>query len=138
MTDCIFCKIVAGDIPSARVYEDEDFVVFLDIRPVNPGHLLIVPRAHHQFLHEVPDKVLQRELVLVGRLVRALIEAIGMKDYNILNNNGSDSGQEVPHHHVHIIPRTSEDGFRLNIPHSSYKEGYAEVIAGQIRSKMGT
>ena len=132
MNDCIFCKIIAGQIPGAFVYKDDDFVAFLDIRPVNHGHVLPIPRLHAERLVQVPDAILARELPLAARIARAVLEATGMTDFNLFNTNGPLAGQEVAHHHLHIIPRRDGDGLDLTIRPDGYGEGEAARLSQQI------
>ena len=114
MAECIFCKIVAGDIPCHKVYEDDHVLAFLDIGPLSHGHTLIVPKTHHPTLDQVPDDVAAACGAIVPRLARAILRATGATAWNLLQNNGPDAGQEVEHVHFHIIPRESDDnlGFR--------------------------
>lgn len=137
MTDCIFCRILAGEIPASVVYRDEDFIAFLDIRPVAPGHLLLVPLVHAERLTDLPETVLARELPLAARLARAVLAATGATDFNLFNTNGAASGQEVFHHHLHVIPRRQGDGMRLSITPVSYGPGEATELAGRIAATLG-
>ena len=114
MAECIFCKIVAGDIPCHKVYEDDHVLAFLDIGPLSHGHTLIVPKTQHPTHDQVPDDVAAACGAIVPRLARAILRATGATAWNLLQNNGPDAGQEVEHVHFHIIPRESDDnlGFR--------------------------
>ncbi len=125
MSDCIFCRIIAGEIPAARVYQDDAFLAFLDIRPINKGHVLIVPRAHVDRLTDLPDDVLARELPLAKRIASAVLAVTGATDFNLLNSNGTAAGQEVFHHHLHVIPRRPGDGMKLSLHPETYGEGEA-------------
>ncbi len=100
MTDCIFCKIINGDFGTEFVYENEHVVVFKDINPKAPVHLLVVPRVHVESLNELDDKNLMGELLSA---VRATTEKIGLKSYKTLINTGKEAGQEVFHIHIHIL-----------------------------------
>jgi histidine triad (HIT) family protein len=110
---CIFCEIVSGRIPSIRVYEDQDFIALMDINPVSPGHLLIITREHFATTQDVPDKYLAKALPLAKRLAEAALIGVGAKAFNIVINNGKESGQLVPHWHLHVIPRTNKEEFPL-------------------------
>ncbi len=132
MDDCIFCKIIAGQIPASFVYQDDDFVAFLDIRPVNPGHVLLVPRAHAARLIDLPSPILARELPIAARIARGILKITGLRDFNLLNANGAASGQEVFHHHLHIIPRREGDGMNLTIQPAMYGDGEAADLAARI------
>ncbi len=103
--DCIFCKIVQGTISSARVLETDQAVAFLDINPINPGHVLLVPRTHHAHLGELPEEVAARVGSLLPRLFRAVAAATGAEGFNVIMNNGRVAGQTICHGHWHIIPR---------------------------------
>jgi len=136
MQDCIFCRIAKHEIPASIVYEDDMFVAFLDIRPINKGHTLIVPKVHAMTLLDLPDDVLREELVLAKRLAKVILEVTGFKAFNLFNTNGRESGQEVLHHHLHIIPREDEDGLKLSISPVQYGEGEAKELQGLIRKRI--
>ena len=113
MSDCIFCKIVKGDIPCAKIFEDEKVVSFLDIGPANKGHALIVTKEHYETLLDVSDEVLCDLMNKAKKIARAMSSALGAEGINILMNNKKVAGQLVPHAHVHIIPRFNGDGIKL-------------------------
>lgn len=104
MNDCIFCKIVRGEIPADKTYEDDRFVAFLDIHPVSPGHTLLIPKEHHQWFYELPDDLYGELFALAKRLSSKLKEQQGA-DYIKLGIVGVD----VPHVHIHLIPRKFKD-----------------------------
>ena len=108
--DCIFCSIVDGDIPSRTVHEDEAVVAFLDANPLSPGHTLVVPKAHHQFVREVPAGLSASVFETVHELVPRIEDAVDADGHTIAVNDGPAAGQEVPHLHVHIVPRFEGDG----------------------------
>ena len=110
---CLFCKIVRGEIPSARVLETDHAVAFLDINPVNRGHVLLVPKAHHATLADLPDDLAAETARLVPRLARAIRAATGADGLNLIVNNGRAAGQTVDHGHWHLIPRFVGDPVRL-------------------------
>jgi histidine triad (HIT) family protein len=111
--DCLFCKIIAGDIPSTRVHEDERTVAFMDINPATRGHLLVVPREHSPDLLEIADEDLEA-VVRAGRmLARRLSERLGADGVNLLNSCGSVAWQTVFHFHLHVIPRYGGDPLQL-------------------------
>jgi histidine triad (HIT) family protein len=105
MGDCIFCDIAEGRIPSIRVHEDEDFIALMDINPLTCGHLLIVTRKHYASTLDVPDAILAKALPLAKRLAEAAALGVGAPAFNLFVNNGPESGQEVPHWHLHVVPR---------------------------------
>jgi histidine triad (HIT) family protein len=117
---CIFCKIVRGEIPSAVVMETEDAVVFMDIRPVNKGHVLVVPRAHHADLTELPPGLAAHVGGLLPGLCRAVVKATGADGFNLIVNNGAAAGQTVAHGHWHVIPRFAADAVNWPWPHGDY------------------
>ncbi|MDR1111208.1 MAG: HIT domain-containing protein [Deltaproteobacteria bacterium] len=105
MSKCVFCEIANGRIPSIRVYEDDDFLVFMDINPVTDGHCLLVTRNHYPTMAEVPDAILAKALPLAKALAQAAMLGVGAEGFNVICNNGSVSGQLVDHWHLHVIPR---------------------------------
>ena len=107
--NCIFCKIATGEIPSATIYEDEDFRVILDIEPASKGHALILPKAHYANLYELDDEVATKVLVLAKKMITKLTDILECDGYNILQNNGEAAGQTVSHYHMHLIPRYEHD-----------------------------
>lgn len=114
MNDCIFCKILKGDIPSFTVYEDEDFKVILDRFPASKGHVLILPKNHYENLFDLPTEISAKLYPLVQHLAKGIKEAVQADGINIVQNNGAAAGQSVFHFHMHIIPRFTEDQVVLN------------------------
>ena len=111
-TDCIFCKIISGELPSSKVYEDNDVLAFLDIKPVNPGHTLVIPKKHFENIHDTPDDIFAKTMVAAKKIADAILK-LGAKGVNIGMNNGSAAGQIVFHAHVHVMPRYGKDSFSL-------------------------
>ena len=134
--DCIFCKIANGEIPSATVYEDEDFRVILDLGPANPGHALILPKEHYPNLPALDERLAARALPLAGKIGAAMQEALGCDGFNVLQNNGAAAGQSVFHFHVHVIPRYTDDKKIISWVHGEYAEGEMEAVAEKIRSAV--
>ena len=134
--DCIFCRIIEGQIPCTKVYEDKTVLAFLDVAPISPGHTLVVPKAHCQYVYDCQAPVLGDVGVAVGRIARALVEAVGAEGCNVLCNNGRVAGQLVDHLHFHVIPRKSGDGLFASWPKFAYESGQAETIAEGIREKL--
>ena len=130
--ECVFCKIARGEIPSNKVFEDEKVLAFLDIGPVSTGHTLVIPKQHYEKLHEVPAGILSSITVCVGRVAKAVSQAVRSDGYNVLCNNGKAAGQLVDHVHFHIIPRNDGDGVFNRWPAGSYEEGQAEEIRKRI------
>ncbi|MBO8156194.1 MAG: HIT family protein [Bacillaceae bacterium] len=115
MSDCIFCKIIEGDIPSAKVYEDEEVYAFLDISQVTKGHTLVIPKKHCKNIYETDAEVAEAVFARVPKIANAIKDAYNPKGLNILNNNEEFAGQSVFHLHIHLIPRYDEnDGFGAN------------------------
>ena len=114
--NCIFCKIVAGQIPCYQLYEDARAIAFLDIGPLARGHCLIVPKAHYEALDQTPDALVAACAALAPRLARAVLAATGTHAWNLLQNNGRIAGQAVAHIHFHIIPRVADDGLGYRWP----------------------
>lgn len=106
--DCIFCKIIAGDIPSSKVYEDEEVLAFLDISQVTPGHTLVVPKKHARNLLEMDETATAQLFARVSKVAKKVEAATQAKGMNIISNMEEVSGQTVFHTHVHIIPRYSD------------------------------
>ncbi|WP_323674374.1 HIT family protein [Halorubellus sp. PRR65] len=108
--DCIFCQIVAGDIPSRTVYEDDDVLAFLDANPLAPGHTLVIPKTHHETLGDLPADAGESVFAALHRLTPVVENAVDADASNVAFNNGETAGQEVPHVHGHVIPRFEGDG----------------------------
>jgi histidine triad (HIT) family protein len=117
---CIFCKIAQGQIPSARVLESAEAVAFLDINPVNPGHTLLVPKAHYVRLSQLPGDIAAHVGSLLPRLCQAVAAATGADGLNVIMNNGVAAGQTIDHCHWHIIPRFQDDAVNWPWPHTTY------------------
>ena len=113
MSDCIFCKIVAGEIPSTIVAEDERTVAFMDIRPATRGHALVIPRAHATDVHDITPEDLQAVAVAAQRLAARMLDVLGADGVNLLNSSGAAAWQTVFHFHLHVIPRYDGDPLRL-------------------------
>lgn len=109
-SNCIFCKISAGEIPSKTIYEDEEFRVILDISPAAKGHALIIPKEHYANIYEIPEDVAARVMILAKRLAAHMTEVLKCDGFNIVQNNGEVAGQTVFHFHMHLIPRYENDG----------------------------
>jgi histidine triad (HIT) family protein len=133
---CIFCRIIGGEIPSAKIYEDEGVLAFLDINPISPGHTLVVLKRHVTRL----DQCDAADMLCISRplpkIAAAVIEAVGAPGYNILNNNGRCAGQHVEHLHVHIIPRRAGDGLLGHWPGGTYPPGVMDDLARKISQKL--
>jgi histidine triad (HIT) family protein len=117
---CIFCKIVRGEIPCARVLETSQTIAFLDINPINKGHTLLVPKAHRACLSDLTESVAAQAGALLPRLCRAVTAAAGSDGINVIVNNGQAAGQTVDHCHFHVVPRFKNDSVRWPWVHGAY------------------
>ena len=136
MGDCIFCKIVRGEIPSAKVFETDDILAFLDINPVSKGHTLVIPKAHHASFPEIPVELLARlgeALQKIGTAVKSQLNSAG---FNILLNNDRAAGQLIDHSHFHLIPRNQADGVMEWPEVHPYAEGEMENIRAALASAI--
>jgi len=112
MSDCIFCKIIDGDIPAAKVYEDEHVLAFLDISQVTKGHTLVIPKVHKENIYELTPEIAENLFKVVPKIANSIKEQFEPIGLNLLNNNGEAAGQSVFHYHLHILPRYGNgDGF---------------------------
>lgn len=109
MSDCIFCKIVNGEIPCAKVYEDENILAFLDIAPISKGHTLVIPKKHYNNLFEVPEDLGTAFIYALKKVGQGIMKATGATGINVVMNNFASAGQVVPHAHWHLIPRIEGD-----------------------------
>lgn len=135
MDDCVFCKIIAGTIPSIKVYENDKIFAFLDIMPVNPGHTLVVPRAHHVDLLETPDDVLSDMITRTKKIAAAVMKAVKADGFNLGVNTKPAAGQAVFHTHLHIIPRFAGDGLKP-WPHKKLAPEEMQAVADAIRRQL--
>ena len=113
MADCIFCKIIKEEIPCAKVYENDEVLAFLDISPVNKGHVLVLPKKHFENIENLPDEILCEIARTIKKLSKAALKAVGADSFNLGLNNGKNAGQLVQHVHFHIMPRFENDGYKL-------------------------
>jgi len=118
----IFEKIVNREIPATIVYEDDDTLAFLDIGPIIKGHTLVIPKTCYDPITETPDEVLAKLMSVAKRVAAAQIQSLGADGVNIMQNNGAAAGQEVPHIHIHVIPRFENDGHHWNWNAKSYDD----------------
>ncbi len=109
MNDCIFCKIVAGEIPATKVHETEDTLAFLDVKPVSPGHTLVIPKKHYENIFDIPEDVLAKVISETKYIAKTVKESTDADGISISQNNGEAAGQIVRHLHFHVIPRSKSD-----------------------------
>ena len=133
--DCIFCKIVKGEIPCAKVYEDDEVLAFLDITPIKKGHTLVIPKAHAKDLLEINSQLLENLMLAVQKIAKAVMGATGATAFNLGANNGTAAGQLVPHFHFHVIPRHENDGLE-HWKGNQYQEGEMANFAEKIRENL--
>jgi len=131
-TDCIFCKIVAGQIPCYKVFENDYALAFMDIGPISIGHTLLIPKTHVDRIDQCPPDILAQTAKVLPQLAGAVAAAVNAPAYNILCNNGSAAGQVVRHLHFHIIPRQEKDGVFTQWPAFKYPEGKADMLCQKI------
>ena len=134
--DCIFCKIIDGAIPSMKVYEDAAAYAFLDIGPLADGHLLLIPKDHHERLDTMSPELLGQVTRLLPALARALVDVTGAAGYNVLQNNGRLAGQVVMHVHFHLIPRQAQDGLGYRWNAGQYPPGRAEQLRQALQAAL--
>lgn len=128
--NCIFCKIANGAIPTATLYEDEDFRVILDLGPASKGHALILPKIHAANLFELPDEVAGKAMVLAKKVAGVLKEGLQADGVNLVQNNGEAAGQTVFHFHLHVIPRYANDTVNVKwVPGTLTEEDKQEILA---------
>jgi histidine triad (HIT) family protein len=139
MSECIFCKIINGDIPSAKVYEDENVLAFLDISQVTKGHTLVIPKVHKENVYELPEEAAANVFKTVPKIANAIKAAYDPIGLNVLQNNGEAAGQSVFHFHMHLIPRYGKgDGFGAvwKTHQDEYTQDDYKKIAAEINSKI--
>ena len=112
-TNCIFCKIANGEIPSKTLYEDDNFRVILDLGPATKGHALVLPKEHYANLYDLPEETAGEAMKLAKRMVVKMTERLGCEGFNLVQNNGDLAGQTVFHFHMHMIPRYQTDGQKI-------------------------
>ncbi len=137
MADCVFCRIVAGQIPCTRVYEDEQVLTFMDIGQVNPGHVLVAVKRHAENVYALDDAQAAAAARAAVRVARAIREAFAPAGLSIYQANGKAAGQTVFHYHVHLVPRQANDGMNLAWPVKNPPREKLEEYAAQIRARLG-
>jgi len=136
---CVFCKIINGELPSQKVYQNDNIVAFLDIEPVNKGHTLIVTRRHYSSLLDVPDAELGEILQIAKRIAQALKDEFGYQAFNIHHSNGKVAGQDIEHVHFHVWPRLPDDQVELLFPiEVEYEQGEIQEVAQRIVSSLSS
>lgn len=136
MTSCVFCRIVAGEIPSTRVYEDEHTLAFMDIGQVNPGHVLVAAKPHVENIYGLDDALAASVFRATARVAKAVRDAFSPEGMSIYQANGPAAGQTVFHLHVHVVPRWQGDGMELTWPVKNPPRELLEQYAAQIRATI--
>ena len=134
--NCVFCKIVAGEIPSVKLAETPLAVAFMDIGPISRGHALVISRDHYEDLTAMPPQTAGAIYELAARVAAALKEAVAAEGLNVLQNNGRVAGQVVSHFHVHLIPRWANDGLRWPWPAKQADPGELQRLADQVVARL--
>lgn len=134
--DCVFCKIVSGELPSHKVYENSDVLVFLDINPVNKGHSLVIPKKHYDNIYETPEDTLANMITVAKIVSRGLKAGLKAEGVNVTMNNDSMAGQIIFHSHIHVIPRFQGDGFEPWKSKGTYAPGEAERMKEKITAAL--
>jgi histidine triad (HIT) family protein len=139
---CVFCRIVAGELPSAKLYEDAHCLVIMDIRPILRGHALVLPKVHCEGLLDAPPGIFEPMLEAARRCAAAIVKATGAEAFNIFQANGAVAGQTVFHLHLHILPRRRGDGFAdtplRELERQAMEERFEELaaLADHIREQL--
>ena len=137
MDDCIFCKIVKGEIPCYKIYEDDDVLAFLDISQTTLGHTLVISKQHFPNLLYVPKDILSKVMGAAQRIAQAQVSSLKAKGVNLINNTNEIAGQTVMHFHVHVIPRYSnEDNLKLEFKSNKLDHISLPAIAEEISKKI--
>jgi histidine triad (HIT) family protein len=136
-TDCVFCKIIEGEIPSMRVYEDDRTLAIMDINPVNSGHCLVIPKAHAPTLWDADPVDLQAAITAAQKVAVALKTVVKPDGLNMLQANGSAAFQSVPHYHLHLIPRWNNDGKGFDWSLVPGDRGQIQAIGERLREAIG-
>jgi histidine triad (HIT) family protein len=138
MDNCIFCKIIKGELPSTKIYEDDLVYAFLDIAPINKGHTLVIPKEHHVSCSTIPEDIAGRMMKTAGKIGIAMKRALDADGFNLHLADGQCAGQVVMHAHIHVVPRDVEDGFHWNWRQQQYesdeeRDATAESISSRLK-----
>ncbi len=137
MKNCIFCRIIAGEIPGLKVYEDELVLAFMDIAPINFGHVLVIPKEHHTSVATIPENIAGRMFLVGSRIGVAMRRGLDADGFNFHLSDGTVAGQVVMHAHLHVVPRWTDDGFHWNWRQLSYEsEEKRQEIYESIKNKF--
>ncbi len=135
--NCIFCHIINNRIPSYKVYEDDKVLAILDINPIHPGHILLLPKEHYYLLSQIPDKLIRYLFVVAKYLSSAMIKTLGAGGVNIFVANGAGAGQKAPHFMIHLIPRFEDDGLEIfKLPGYKIDENVLKQLADVLKKLL--
>lgn len=135
--DCIFCKIASGEIPSRKLYEDDDFIVIMDLNPTSKGHSLIIPKEHYANLYELDEELAAKAMKLAKKMATTMTDVLGCDGFNLLQNNGECAGQTIFHFHLHLIPRYSDDTNKmLTFAAANTDEKEMDAICAKVRARI--
>ena len=137
MSECVFCKIMKGEIPCCKIYEDDKILAFLDIAPVNKGHMLVVPKKHFETLEDTDSETFKEIMLVAKKIAPVITKAVNAQGFNLGFNNKKAAGQLVPHLHIHIIPRFENDDLTIDKqPTKKYAEKEMRETAEKIRNLL--
>lgn len=125
--DCIFCKIAKEEIPSVKIWEDKDHIAILDINPATRGHTLIITKEHYENIFDIPENLFECSMKIARKIAFLLKEKLGAEGINILNSNNKIAQQEIPHFHIHVIPRYKKEKFKIELKDKSKNKDYLKI-----------
>lgn len=131
---CVFCKIVSGDIPSYKIYEDESYIAILDISQATIGHTLVIPKKHYENIFDLDEIVTKQIFDVVVRVANKLKEKLNIDDLNIINNNGLLAGQTINHFHIHLLPRYQNDQLVIEFSKNNLSKDEFTSLLNQIKN----
>lgn len=134
--NCLFCKIIQGEIPSRTLYEDHRFKVILDAFPASEGHVIIISKNHYTNLFELPEEDAREIMVLAKKIGRGMMRILGCEGLNILQNNGEEAGQTVFHYHLHLIPRYKDDNISIKWKTEKIQDDKADMFIEKISKSL--
>jgi histidine triad (HIT) family protein len=134
--DCIFCKIIARELPAEILYENDRVIAILDINPIHHGHALVIPKEHCLDFLTIPESDLHDVLHVTQKIARALVDALDLKGFNIFSNNGRIAGQSVFHFHMHVTPRYSDDNIKFVLQLKRYEHNAMKEFGDRIRQHL--
>ncbi|MFH1256517.1 MAG: HIT family protein [Candidatus Diapherotrites archaeon] len=135
-SNCIFCKIVSGEIPSTKVFEDEKVLAFLDVKPAAKGHALIIPKKHYATLLDIPHEELKDVTFAVQKVGAAVMKALNAEGFNVIQSNKEAAGQVIPHVHFHVIPRKKDDGLNFGWKEAQHEKEEMQEYAKSIKNHL--